>query len=106
MQNAQATLSHYSNSKAVDLRGVGPILAEWLTRLFGCWHTEMSRPFTHHSETYRACLGCGARRQFDPVRWEMVGAYYYSKSSAGDLYRIEKRARAEGKRARRLRLAA
>ena len=37
----------------------------------------MSRPFTRDGESYRTCLECGARRNFDPQRWEMVGAYYY-----------------------------
>jgi hypothetical protein len=37
----------------------------------------MSRPFTRDGESYRTCLECGARRNFDPKRWEMVGAYYY-----------------------------
>ena len=37
----------------------------------------MSRPFTRDGESYRTCLDCGARRQFDSARWEMVGAYYY-----------------------------
>src|ERR1051326_6655565 len=49
-----------------------------ITRLFGCWHWEMSRPFTRSSETYRVCLKCGARRRFDLERWEMVGPYYSS----------------------------
>jgi hypothetical protein len=109
MQTAQAgTLSHHSQGRPVeDLRGVGRALARWLTRVFGCWHTDMSRPATHYKETYRVCLDCGARRRFDPVAWEMIGDYYYSEASAGDLYRLEKpRAQAQGKRARSLRLAA
>lgn len=46
-------------------------------RVFGCWHMNMSRPFTRGGETYRACMGCGARRRFDTGRWETVGPYYY-----------------------------
>jgi hypothetical protein len=45
--------------------------------LFGCWHRQLSRPFTRDGETYRACLACGARRRFDTGRWETVGGYYY-----------------------------
>ncbi len=108
MQNAQAILSHHSNSRPV-VEGVGFLgaLAAWLTRLFGCWHTEMSRPFTLRGVTARVCLDCGARRRFDTARWEMVGAYYYdTASTVSDLYAVEKRARVTGRRGAGLRLAA
>ena len=49
----------------------------WFARLFGCWHKEMSRPFTDQGQTYRPCLDCGARRQFNLRRWEMQGDFYY-----------------------------
>jgi hypothetical protein len=49
----------------------------WFTRVFGCWHKEMSRPFTHQGQTYRMCLDCGARRQFNLRRWEMQGDFYF-----------------------------
>jgi hypothetical protein len=108
MQTAQAILSHHSNSRPVEASGFGRVLTGWLTRLFGCWHTEMSRPVTLRSSgTARVCLGCGARRPFDTVRWEMVGAYYYETPSvAGDLYTVEKRARVQERRGAALRLAA
>lgn len=48
-------------------------------RVFGCWHTNMSRPFTIGQETYRMCLHCGAHRAFDPRQWKMVGPYYMSR---------------------------
>jgi hypothetical protein len=51
--------------------------ADWVTRLFGCWHREMSRPFSRQGHAYRSCLRCGARRQFDLRRWEMQGKFYY-----------------------------
>jgi len=53
------------------------VAAGWFTRLFGCWHKEMSRPFTDQGQTYRSCLDCGARRQFNLRRWEMQGDFYY-----------------------------
>ncbi len=49
----------------------------WITRLFGCRHREMSRPFSSQGQTYRSCLSCGARRQFNLGRWEMQGDFYY-----------------------------
>jgi hypothetical protein len=53
----------------------------WFTRIFGCWHKEMSRPFTDRGQTYRSCLDCGARRQFNLRRWEMQGDFYYGLPS-------------------------
>jgi hypothetical protein len=80
MQAAQITLKQYGHERAATAlpsRGLTAQLSGWLVRIFGCWHSEMSRPFTHDGESYRACLDCGARRKFDSARWEMVGAYYY-----------------------------
>lgn len=58
-----------------------------VARVFGCWHVNMSRPFTRDGETYRACVECGARRRFDTERWETVGPYYHparpARSSEG-----------------------
>jgi hypothetical protein len=53
-------------------------LARMFLRLLGCWHLDMSRPFTHDAETYRVCLGCGARREFDVTLWQMKGSYYFA----------------------------
>jgi hypothetical protein len=78
MQAAQITLKQYGHGRAsTSSNGLTAQLSNWLTRVFGCWHTEMSRPFTQDGQSYRACLECGARRNFDPMKWEMVGAYYY-----------------------------
>lgn len=45
--------------------------------VLGCWHREMSRPFTRQGQTYRTCLGCGAKRRFDLRSWETKGGFYY-----------------------------
>jgi len=47
-----------------------------LTRIFGCQHTNISRPFGNARVGYRACMNCGARRQFDPETLETFGAFY------------------------------
>jgi len=78
MQAGQATLKHYQHGAGVNLADLTPVLSNWLTRIFGCWHREMSRPFTHDAESYRVCLDCGAHRKFDQSRWEMVGNFYYN----------------------------
>lgn len=54
-----------------------------LKRIFGCWHREMSLPFTRGNETYRTCVNCGARRRFDLERWTMVGGFYHPESRSG-----------------------
>ena len=94
MQAAQITLKHYGHARrSVGSKGLTAQLSNWLTRVFGCWHSEMSRPFTHDGESYRACLECGARRQFDSMKWEMIGAYYYDapKNQLASLTRTSSR---------------
>ena len=49
----------------------------WIARMFGCWHREMSRPFSHQGRAYRVCLSCGAERRFDLGNWEMRGNFHY-----------------------------
>jgi hypothetical protein len=52
-------------------------------RILGCWHVNMSRPFSRGNETYRTCVACGARRRFDLKKWEMVGSFYYPEPNLG-----------------------
>ena len=69
------------NQAGTDLLTVMPDLVSQVrraaARIFGCWHRNMSRPFSRGNETYRACVACGARRRFDTKQWEMVGPFYY-----------------------------
>ena len=60
-----------------SLEGFSVRLVTRINRLFGCWHSEMSRPFSSQGQTYRTCLSCGAQRQFSLKRWEMQGDFYY-----------------------------
>jgi hypothetical protein len=48
-----------------------------LGKIFGCWHKNLSRPFTNRSASYRACLNCGARKQFNTRTLKTSGPYYY-----------------------------
>jgi len=70
-----------------DLSAVVPDLVSKVrratSRIFGCWHVNLSRPFSRGNETYRTCVGCGARRRFDLEQWEMVGSFYYPKRNFG-----------------------
>jgi hypothetical protein len=48
-----------------------------MARVFGCWHAELSRPFSRNGRAYRKCLSCGAQRQFNLGKWEMQGDFFY-----------------------------
>jgi hypothetical protein len=50
----------------------------------GCFHRNMSRPFTSGRQTHRVCTSCGARRRFDPDRWEMYGSYFFAAETPGN----------------------
>jgi len=54
-------------------------LIDKLSWLFRCWHRKMSRPFTRDGQTFRVCLRCGMRRDFDLDAWKMTGDYYYGR---------------------------
>jgi hypothetical protein len=62
--------------KPRPLRLLG-ILRYLIPPFFICWHRKMSRPFTRDGETYRVCLRCGIRRQFDLKQWRTKGDYYH-----------------------------
>jgi len=51
-------------------------------KIFGCWHNQLSRPFTNRKGSYRACLNCGARKPFDTKTLKTVGSFYYPPTIA------------------------
>lgn len=48
-----------------------------ISKLFGCGHGELSRPFSQGRIGYRSCLKCGAIKQFNPETLETFGGFYY-----------------------------
>ncbi len=52
-----------------------------LTTLFGCWHKNLSRPFTYDHESYRVCLKCGARKNFNTETLTTSGSFYFPPKS-------------------------
>lgn len=56
-----------------------PRIKNVMKRMFGCWHSNVSLPFTRGDETYQTCVSCGARRRFDLDQWASVGGFYYPK---------------------------
>jgi hypothetical protein len=85
-------LEHYSDGAGNGLFDVTGLVAHWLGDLFGCPHKEMSRPFSRQGETYRVCINCGARRQFDEKTWISTGHHYFKPARTSDLQDIDKTA--------------
>ncbi|MEZ5426749.1 MAG: hypothetical protein R2747_10815 [Pyrinomonadaceae bacterium] len=56
----------------------------FFTRLFGCWHKQLTRPFTNRNASYRACLHCGARKEFDTENLKTFGPFYYPPAISFD----------------------
>jgi hypothetical protein len=56
--------------------GVFRILRYLVPPIFVCWHLKTSRPFTRNGKSYRVCLRCGMRRDFDVEEWKTKGDYY------------------------------
>ena len=85
------TLDLYGNgertrkSKKLNVFGA---LGRWLAVIYGCPHKEMSRPFSRQGETYRVCINCGARRNFDGETWNSSGPYYFKPARSADLRKI------------------
>jgi hypothetical protein len=53
-----------------------------LGKVFGCWHKNLTRPFTMERESYRACVECGARRRFDAGTLRTFGSFHYPPAVA------------------------
>ena len=85
MLTAQAIVENHQKlvitNASSQIGGIGG----FLTKMFGCRHKEMSRPLSLYGQTYRTCLACGARRQFNLKNWEMEGDYYYGQPAHKDL---------------------
>ena len=83
MQTREAIMANNSNVLQNIPSGGG--IGNWVTRVLGCWHKEMSRPFSNKGQAYRTCLNCGASRKFNVGRWEMQGSFYYARPKVGSL---------------------
>lgn len=82
MSANQLTIKSYPSTAQINTSvmpaDVRMTVKGWLNRLVGCWHTEMSRPFSSEGQAYRVCMNCGAHRKFNLKSWEMQGDFYYS----------------------------
>lgn len=78
MQAGQLTIANVAVGHIEPSSLTGKI-GELMARVFGCRHSDMSRPFSRAGRTYRSCLNCGAQRQFNLGSWQMQGNFYYGK---------------------------
>jgi hypothetical protein len=85
MQANQLTIAT-PNVGQINSSSVTAKISDWVARVFGCWHTEMSRPFSHQGHAYRVCLNCGAQRQFNLGNWKMQGEFYYGNATTTHFY--------------------
>jgi hypothetical protein len=70
--------------KEVETMHAGQVtgkIGNFMARVFGCRHGELSRPFSRGGRAYRSCVNCGAQRQFNLTDWQMHGSFYYRKPS-------------------------
>jgi len=72
---ANTNVGHFDTSSFTGKLGT------LVARVFGCWHMELSRPFSRDGRAYRSCVNCGAQREFNLGNWELQGNFYYGKAS-------------------------
>jgi hypothetical protein len=96
MQRQPITLGLHRRSKEIGNPKSG--VRGWLEGIFGCSHKQMSRPFSRQGETYRVCLSCGARRQFEQSSWEMKGPYYFGAVQTAEPVPAEMKAKVMSRR--------
>ena len=89
MSAAFGTLEHYSHRERISASGLFSRMANRVSQIFGCPHKEMSRPFSRQGETYRVCINCGARRQFDAQTWNSSGRHYFKPARLSDLQDVD-----------------
>jgi hypothetical protein len=85
MQAGQLTIAT-PNIGQINTSSVTAKIGDWVARVFGCWHSEMSRPFSHQGQAYRVCVNCGAHRQFNLKNWKMQGQFYYQRAGTSQFY--------------------
>jgi hypothetical protein len=57
----------------------------FLSKIFGCGHQDLSRPFSNGKFGYRVCLRCGARKQFNAETLETFGNFYFAPAEKPEL---------------------
>jgi len=73
------------SNQEVDKRVFGEKVG-LIGKIFGCWHEEMSRPFSQEKIAYRTCMKCGARKQFNSETLQTYGAFYFPPVVKANLF--------------------
>ena len=81
MKAVMKEVSEMHNGHVTETGQVTGRIGNFMARVFGCRHAELSRPFSHSGRAYRSCLNCGAQRRFNLGDWQMQGDFYYGKPS-------------------------
>lgn len=82
---ANTTAAPGSSAGQLDSSSLTGRLDSLMARVFGCRHTDMSRPFSRDGRAYRSCLNCGAQRQFNLGNWKMQGRFYYGQPQTSEM---------------------
>jgi hypothetical protein len=61
--------------ESVDTRVFGRRLG-LISRIVGCPHKDVGRPFVEGKTGYRSCLSCGARKPFNTETLETSSSFY------------------------------
>ncbi len=87
MQAGQLTIAN-TNVGHIDPSSLTGKIGNFVARVFGCWHVELSRPISREGRAYRTCVNCGAQRQFNLGNWEMQGSYYYNRPNTNQFQKL------------------
>ena len=79
--------NHSDSEKEIRHEQVFGTRVGLFARVFGCWHSRMSRPVTTASLTYQYCASCGIRRKYDAVAFKPERKLYYP-ASGNDLHHV------------------
>ena len=61
--------------KTIDARVFGKKLG-MISRILGCQHKNVGRPFVEGKTGYRSCMSCGARKPFNTETLETSRVFY------------------------------
>ena len=89
MQAGQLTIAT-PNIGQMNTSSVIAKVGEWMARVFGCWQSDLGRPFSHQGQAYRVCMNCGAQRTFNLGNWKMQGDFYYQRASTNQFYTMNR----------------
>ncbi len=56
------------------MRWITDLLLSVFESLFGCRHSNLSRPFTIEGETYKVCMDCSGQVFYSPVTMKQLSA--------------------------------